>query len=603
MRSDEWLVITQFLIAQERSNYPRINDTFGKNRDMSLLSDAPYKEWSVMFRPQNLAFFVLPLENAFAFKWWGMLAVLLLSIYCLALRFLPKRYLIASLIAVVGAFAPFIFWWYQTITVMSIAWGIIIFLLALRIIDDKPLTFIQSTKKQLISNIILCSALVYSLTSFALLLYPAFQVPIVITVALAFIGYTLNARQEHTTAKKRKTLYKSVGLILLSGVVALGIVATFLLTRLDAVKAISNTSYPGARFVASGSPSQADVIGLMGFSQYRLTDSASIAHISPDKGSINQSELSAFLVTPFAFVIPIILIVIATRQQKKRIDWLGVSLILTSAIFAAHLFIPGFSAVFKLLGLYLVPLTRLQIGIGIAGILSMIYTIARISNLTQATRRLLYLYTGLLIAFYVACVFSVTQFDHTFAGDLRILFLAAFSLGGGISLLFYKNKQFLGLGILALLALLSTLTAQPLYRGLGSGYNNNIVTQKISQLSSQDSVWGLSGMIILENFPQMAGMASISGVNSYPNINFWSSVSDDTLVYNRYAHVLLSDTIKKEVVLNQPDVFTARIACNNTIGRTVTHVLATTPLQLPCYREIDRVQVAGGIIIFYKRNY
>ena len=68
IRSDEWLVVTQFTIAQEKAGYPLINHNLGSGKNMSLVTDAPYKEWSVIFKPQNLAFFAMPFENAFAFS-------------------------------------------------------------------------------------------------------------------------------------------------------------------------------------------------------------------------------------------------------------------------------------------------------------------------------------------------------------------------------------------------------------------------------------------------------------------------------------------------------------------------------------------------------
>ena len=141
------------------------------------------------------------------------------------------------------------------------------------------------------------------------------------------------------------------------------------------------------------------------------------------------------------------------------------------------------------------------------------------------------------------------------------------------------------------------------YRGLGSGYNDNTIIKKIISTSSSDDTWGLSGTSVLENFPQMANRKSITGVNTYPDKDFWSKVSKDKTIYNRYAHILLSDTIDKDLVLSQPDVFIAKLSCSNHIGKTVTRVLATTPLQLPCYELIDKVTVHNGDILFYKRTF
>ena len=80
VRSDEWVVNTQMIIAQAANDFKRVNYNIG-GQDMSLISDVPYKEWSIMFKPQNLTFFIMPLEYAFAFKWWLLGFSLIISCY------------------------------------------------------------------------------------------------------------------------------------------------------------------------------------------------------------------------------------------------------------------------------------------------------------------------------------------------------------------------------------------------------------------------------------------------------------------------------------------------------------------------------------------
>lgn len=603
IRSDEWLVVTQFTIAQKEAGYPLVNNNFGDSgKNMSLVSDAPYKEWSTILRPQNLAFFILPFEFAFAFKWWLLLASLLLSIYFLALKFLPDKYTLAGMIAIVGSFVPFIFWWYQTITIMSITWGVIILLLLMRLIENKPLSFLKKYKHgDTLSKLLIATLLTYSMVSFALLLYPAFQIPVVITVSLTSIGYYINTWKK-TPKKIRRALHINAAFIIGSSLIAIGIVGIFLATRLDAVRAISNTDYPGARFVHSGTPSQADLIGLTSYSQYRLMDNSSITSVDPSKGSINQSELSAFIITPFAFIIPIIFILYRKWRKSKTIDWVGVAIFISCTIFICHLFLPGFSSIAKPFMLHLVPITRLQLGLGFVGILSLIYIISNSKQVSSQYRNWIYIYSAIVVLLYILTIVAVIKFNRNFAGDLRILFLAAISLSGGLALIFIGREK-IGLLVLSTLCVMSTITIQPLYRGLGSGYNSNAITEKISSLSSPNDIWGLSGAVVLENFPQMANRRSITGVNTYPDKDFWSKVSKEKIIYNRYAHILLSDTITNELKLVQPDVFIARLSCDNYIGKTVTHVLATTPIQLSCYKLIDKITVSGGNILFYKRNF
>ena len=81
VRSDEWVVNTPFIISQIQNNEPLLNKDIASGQDMSLVIDVPYKDWSILFRPQNLIFFTLPIEYAFAFKWWFLAWLLCMSVY------------------------------------------------------------------------------------------------------------------------------------------------------------------------------------------------------------------------------------------------------------------------------------------------------------------------------------------------------------------------------------------------------------------------------------------------------------------------------------------------------------------------------------------
>lgn len=70
IRSDEWLGSTQFTIRQEKIGFPAYDDGLGSGRDVTKHPDNPTKDWVTLFRPHNWSFFVMPLENAFAFRWW-----------------------------------------------------------------------------------------------------------------------------------------------------------------------------------------------------------------------------------------------------------------------------------------------------------------------------------------------------------------------------------------------------------------------------------------------------------------------------------------------------------------------------------------------------
>jgi hypothetical protein len=108
VRSDEWLVTTPMTVAQWRSGFSSTNEKIGDGVDMAAIFDVPYRDWSALFRPQNLSFFVLPLENAFAFKWWLLGGALAAAVYFLTLTLLPGRKVLAALLGLGLLLSPFV---------------------------------------------------------------------------------------------------------------------------------------------------------------------------------------------------------------------------------------------------------------------------------------------------------------------------------------------------------------------------------------------------------------------------------------------------------------------------------------------------------------
>lgn len=66
IRSDEFLIGTQEIVGQSKSGFPKVDPYMDHN--VILQTEVPSKDWSAVFRPQNWSFFILPIENAFAFK-------------------------------------------------------------------------------------------------------------------------------------------------------------------------------------------------------------------------------------------------------------------------------------------------------------------------------------------------------------------------------------------------------------------------------------------------------------------------------------------------------------------------------------------------------
>ncbi|HLG90989.1 MAG TPA: hypothetical protein VI336_02400, partial [Candidatus Saccharimonadales bacterium] len=146
IRSDEWLAGTQIIISQAHNEFPRFNQDLGSGRDVSLLAEAPAWDWPTLFKPQNWSFFVLPLEYAFAFKWWFLMYLLIVTVYFFVLRILPREKKFAVLFSIAVGLSPFVLWWYQSAGFLSLAYGFLAIILSMRIINSEPIRFIRSTR-------------------------------------------------------------------------------------------------------------------------------------------------------------------------------------------------------------------------------------------------------------------------------------------------------------------------------------------------------------------------------------------------------------------------------------------------------------------------
>lgn len=600
IRSDEWLVMTQLTLAQEKNDYKTVNDNIGDGKDVSLIADVPYVDWSMIFKPQNLSFFVLPFENAFAFKWWFLLSAMLLSIYFFALRFLKEKYLISSLIAVAFSFTPFIFWWYQTITIMPIVWALLGILIVIRIFDNKPFKLLKNTPRPLlITQSLLALLLTYVLVSFALLLYPAFQIIIAIAAGLFVVGYFLNIFFE-TTKKKRKDLIKTVAFVVTGGVLAVAIVGVFLASRLDTIHDIANTVYPGKRDVASGQFNKNYLFNFLGFTQFSLEDDKLQGGL-PN----NQSESSTFMLLSVVFFVPTIALTTWYYVKKRKVDWILVGIIVCNLIFIGHLILPWFTPIAKLLLLNTVPQIRLFIGFGVLAIINLVYILYFIDkhrrDFPKATKWYYLGYSGL---FFAGCILAALLAERYFPlaiTSTKWIVLAAAIYALGIILILTKWRA-IGLAVICLFGYASVDTVQPLYAGLSPVYKGEL-TQKIARHSGPDAVWGATDQLYLENLPVVAGAKSIGGTQLYPDNKFWDSVDDhDTdQIYNRYAHVMITTTQETPLHLVQADYFTAKLACGNRLHATITNIVGTKKLDLPCYKQIDTVHYPGVTVYLYER--
>lgn len=597
IRSDEWLGNTQMIIAQEAAGYPRVNENIGSERDMSLIVDVPYKEWSVLFKPQNLAFFVLPLEFAFAFKWWLLLVLLMTGCYFFALRILPGKRLVASLVALTVGFSPFVFWWYQTITIAPLFYGFFILLLGIRILRNEPVKLGRTELSPVASYILYSLALGYILVAFGLIIYPPFQVPIAVTVGLFLVGYWLQLYRTEKIASL-KELLRRTSILVVAAVLAACVGLTFVKTRSHVIETIQNSAYPGKRIVAPGDFNPAHLVDTFAQPQLQRTQNANQYYN-------NQSEAANFiLLLPF-LLLPGVFLTVYEYRKRKRLDWAFVSIQVCAGIFLANLFIPWGQLFYRITLLELVPHQRLLIGIGFVGILHMLYVMkkAELVHLSKQTalRRIVYAYGALCIAGLLV----VAAYTH-YRWPLFIPswpFLIGLTLTFAIIVLLFLLKRFVPALLLMLaFSLFSVFHIHPLYQGLGPLANTKLITT-MTTLSKPDDNWASVDDFYMENFGIVAGVESVTGMQFYPDVDFWKQVQGESadIVYNRFARILFVTTPREApLTLAGADGFYVQLTCSEFVQAEVDYFLANQPLQAPCLEEVKQIPYPARTFYIYR---
>ncbi|HMR72416.1 MAG TPA: hypothetical protein PKD68_00200 [Candidatus Saccharibacteria bacterium] len=465
IRSDEWIVITQMVISQKEEGYPATNMNIANGQDMNVALDVPPKDWSQLFRPQNHAFFVLPFDNAFAYRWWFFAVVLMLAVYFFTLTLLPGRRLIASLLALSVYFSGFVQWWYQSTTLGTLTYAILIAFLIIKLFEA------TSVRKR----VFLSLALIYAFACFAIILYPPFQIPCALVVASFVIGYAFHIYRP----KQLWRVLKSLSPYIVSIVVAtIAIIGLYIYQNQGAIDALRNTSYPGKRIVESGGYSPTHLLSGSVATQFLDYSTAQFYTAEP-----NQSEASTFIFLSFFLAPPLLYMMLKKidSEEKLRKNTLSdfapgllAGLAVPLTLLLAWLFLPGLALIGKVTLLNMVPVNRLIIGLGLLNLFAVIVFIVIYSKKQHTLSRTTALVFS-LIAFSV-CAFVNLQIVSQSPGFINIGLALLFALPVPAATYLILRKKFsYGLAILAVFSVIGTALVNPLYLGMGKSVDNPVI--------------------------------------------------------------------------------------------------------------------------------
>ena len=528
VRSDEWLWQSQSTLIQKQDGFPAVNDRIGLGEDMTMVLDVPFRNVYTIFKPQNLSFFILPLNMAFAAKWWFIAMVLMLGFYFLMDTLFPGKRLIIALGAVLLLFNPYVQWWYQSITLLSIGWALWAAYFSIKLFSDKT-----STKKLALHGL----GLAYVIVCFILLLYPPFQIPVAYvagSLVAGYLYYRYFVQKKSLKADGLRWLAFAAALVL-----AAGISGIFYESHKQVIHTIKDTAYPGVRNVKSGEYSgvkDGEGINMQTtFSAptlYKLQKTGDAGHYPQ-----NQSEASRIVVLNL-LLLPFIVVYIfqKPRAQRKLADYLLLSTGVVGLLFSVRLFTPFFNLPYKLLLFSQVENERLPIGFAALCAVQLVL----IGVLAFQKRSIKSLVAIALVVFAICFDASMMVADKYpgFIGHLGVLAVSA-AVALAAFLILHRRYFAIGLGLFVAFNLASSLFVNPLY-DRGEPKSLQSMADAISSHYKDDKNWVMADDFALENVPLVAGEHSLSGIQVYPQLKLWEKLDPthkDIVAYNRYAHV------------------------------------------------------------------
>ncbi|MBO9555491.1 hypothetical protein [Cellulomonas sp.] len=585
IRSDEWLVVSPLTVAQVQEGLPRTSGLFPGGFDTSIVWDLPYREWSVLLRPHMWGFFFLPLDNAYAMKWWLPFLTMAAAVFVL-LCTLWRRPLASFAVAGAFAAAPFFQWWFGSgsfwppAAAVAACAGTVLMLRTDR-------TWVRWVVAAVVSYLVVVAVVA---------LYPPYLIPCLYPAVGFVAGWLLVARGLPWRDRLRRVAPLAVG-----AVVAGLVLVAFLLTRRDTIDAVVSTVYPGQRLTPTGSSSTFSALamfaGVFGIG-LRAADTTGFA--------ANQSEGSSFIFFGL-YLVPSALWLVWSRWRRGRgVDWAIVGVLASLALLFAFVYVPGWDAIAHLLLLDRVVGPRIVIGMGVGSILLLALVVARLRDLEDV--RIPVWTTAASVAtvlvwhwaVHVGLTRNAPQVLEASIAWGVLLAMLTVAIG-----MFSRGRATVPGVLVALVALVVAGWVNPIYRGVFDMRATD-VGRAIEEVDSEDpgswvSVGGPAGTAVLRE----TGVEAYSGVQGWPSLPMWDDLDpegDDEQSWNRYAHVnWTADPAAPEIVLVTADVVQVRLdSCGPIAQENIEHVLSQQPIDQPCLREVESVPEGGSTFHIYE---
>ena len=542
VRSDEWLVLTPFAIAQynHKPKNPILNKNLGEDGQNMLIvgmTGAPVAHISAIAKPATWGYFVFDLKRALSWNWCFPIVGCFLALAFVLNRLSDGHWKHGFLFSALFCCAPYVVAW-SNWPAYVIFFPCVIFLCALQILKTY-------TAYKLV---ILGAVMGIAMAGYVFVLYPAWQV----SVGYVFVAITANVviREKLYNALNGKRILAYAFAMSLAGVV----VGLWWVDAKPAIELMERTVYPGQRITTGGIATLPSL--LRGFTNittlYKLDSSFS-----------NQSEIASF----YYFFLPLLMLFVIHLLQKTvtSLEWVLLSIILF-ILFYMFYGIPLEWARYSLWGR--VPPLRADLALGLScTLLTYVLFIRKHEPIVSPT---LINSIAMLAALAWAYVVyhSMRQLAPSILADFNAgittaLLIVATAIG--YCLITDRLKTFICLSLG--LSFATTASFNPINIA-PTQINVRLTDAKHAQLAN---LLSKHRVLVLENtvttmFLLASGVPVANGIFYYPQKTLWSrldpsGVQADT--YNRYMHLTYLSALApaKDYVLGTPraDVVTVTV--------------------------------------------
>lgn len=585
IRSDEWLVSTPLTVSQVDQGLPRFNGVLPGGFDASIVWDLPTRDWSVLLRPHMWGFFALPLDYAFAFRWWLPFFVTAAAVFTLVCLLWRRPF---AALAVAGAFviSPFFQWWFGAGSfwppaAAATACGAMVVLLR----SHRPW-----------ERWVAAGLTGYFVAVAVIALYPPYLIPCIFPAVAFCIGWFATRSSFAGSWPRRWRRLVPLGV---AAAAAGLVVVAFLVTHHAAVDAVNGTVYPGSRRVPTGQS-----VGFPWTAMYAGVF-ASALHGDVRGFAPNASEGSSFLLLGLYLLASAAWLIRSRWRRLREIDWAIVATVASLVLMLAFTYVPGWDAVAHVLLLDRVNMPRIVVGFGTVSIVLLALVVGRLREDGQL--RIPWWTTAAAVVLVLANHLVVWHRVRTAAPAVlanALLWVPMLVLLALALALFSRGRATVPAVLVAVVGLVVAGWVNPLYQGV-LDLRATDVGRAIEQTEAREpGGWVAIGSLGATAVLRETGVEAYSGVQGWPTGEMWDELDPDGRdrpIWDRYAHVnWTADPAAAPIALVQADVVQVRLdSCDPFAQRHLAHVLSQQPLDQACLLQVQTVPQGPATYYLY----